>query len=71
MTGEPLNGQTGPTNAERWRPALPLVRLLAGHWTLAVLAGLLERGRRYQDLHDALDWISYKVLASTSSRDAR
>ena len=71
MTGEPLNGQTEPATAEQWRPALPLVRLLAGRWTLAVLAGLLERGRRYQDLHDPLDGISYKVLTETLHRAER
>jgi DNA-binding HxlR family transcriptional regulator len=71
MTGEPLNGHAEPATAEQWRPAIPLVRLLAGRWTLAVLAGLLERGRRYQDLHDALDGISYKVLTETLRRAER
>jgi DNA-binding HxlR family transcriptional regulator len=36
-------------------PAERLVRTLAGRWTLAVLGELTTRGRRYQDLHDALD----------------
>ena len=71
MTGEPLNGQTEPATAGQWRPAIPLIRLLAGHRTLAVLAGLLERGRRCQDLHDALDGISYKVLTETLRRAER
>jgi len=71
MTGESRNGQTEPTTAEQWRPAIPLVRLFAGRWTLAVLDGLLERGRRYQDLHDALDGISYKVLTETLRRAER
>jgi len=71
MTGEPLRGDTEPTTAEQWQPAIPLVRLLAGRWTLAVLAGLLERGLRYQDLHDALDGISYKVLTETLRRAER
>lgn len=70
MTGEPPDEQTGPT-AEQWHPTIPLVRLLAGRWTLAVLAGLLERGRRYQELHDALDGISYKVLTDTLRRAER
>jgi DNA-binding HxlR family transcriptional regulator len=71
MTGEPPSAQTEPTTAETWRPANPVVRLLAGRWTLAVLAELLERGRRYQDLHDALDGISYKVLTETLRRAER
>jgi DNA-binding HxlR family transcriptional regulator len=71
MTGEPLNGQTEPSSAEQWRPADPLLRLLAGRWTLAVLAELLKQGRRYQDLHDAMDGISYKVLTETLRRAER
>ncbi len=43
----------------------PAVQLLSGRWTLAVLAELAEGGLRYQDLHDALDGISYKVLTET------
>jgi DNA-binding HxlR family transcriptional regulator len=39
-----------------------LIELLAGRWTLAVLAELTSSGRRYQDLHDTLEGISYKVL---------
>jgi DNA-binding HxlR family transcriptional regulator len=71
MTGDPANGQAEPTTAQQWRPADPLARLLAGRWTLAVLAELLERGRRYQDLHDALDGISHKVLTETLRRTER
>lgn len=71
MTGEPPNGQTEPSIAEQWRPADPLVRLLAGRWTLAVLAELLERGLRYQDLHDTLDGVSHKVLTETLRRAER
>jgi hypothetical protein len=48
MTGETLNGQTEPATAGQRRPANPLVRLLAGRWTLAVLAGLLEQGHCYR-----------------------
>jgi DNA-binding HxlR family transcriptional regulator len=71
MTSEPLNGPTEPAAAQQWRRADPLVRLLAGRWTLAVLAELLEGGRRYQDLHDALDGLSYKVLTETLRRAER
>ena len=48
-----------------------LVRLLAGRWTLAVLSELSRAGRRYQDLHEALDGISYKVLTETLRRAER
>lgn len=48
-----------------------LIRLLSGRWTLAVLAELDGGGRRYQDLHDALDGISYKVLTETLRRAER
>ena len=52
-------------------PTEPLVRLLAGRWTLAVIRELSEGGRRYQDLHDALDGISHKVLTDTLRRAER
>lgn len=48
-----------------------LIRLLAGRWTLAILVTLAAGGRRYQDLHDALDGISYKVLTETLRRAER
>jgi HxlR-like helix-turn-helix len=38
---------------------------------LAVLAKLPDRGRRYQELHDALDGISYKMLTETLRRADR
>ena len=47
------------------------VRLMAGRWTLPVLGCLIEGGRRYQDLHDSLDGISYKVLTDTLRRAER
>jgi DNA-binding HxlR family transcriptional regulator len=46
-------------------------RLLAGRWTLAVLGQLVDGGRRYQDLYDALDGISYKMLTDTLRRAER
>ena len=36
-----------------------------------ILAELTEGGRRYQDIHDALDGISYKVLTDTLRRAER
>jgi len=47
------------------------VQMLAGRWTLAVLNQLISGGRRYQDLYDALDGISYKVLTDTLRRAER
>jgi DNA-binding HxlR family transcriptional regulator len=45
-----------------------VIELLAGRWTLGVLAQLGDGGRRYQELHDALDGISHKVLTDTLRR---
>lgn len=55
----------------RPRPAELLVHLLSGRWTLAVLGELANGGRRYQDLHDALDGIAHKVLTDTLRRGER
>jgi DNA-binding HxlR family transcriptional regulator len=55
----------------RTTDASPLLRLLDGRWTLLVLAELTEGGRRYQDLHEALDGIAYKVLTETLRRAER
>ncbi len=51
--------------------ASQIIQLLAGRWTLAVLAELASRGCRYQDLYEALDGISYKVLTETLRRAER
>jgi DNA-binding HxlR family transcriptional regulator len=47
------------------------IDLLDGRWTLPILTELTRGGRRYQDLHDALDGISYKVLTETLRRAER
>lgn len=47
------------------------VHLLAGRWTLAVLAELSSEGRRYQDIYDDVGDISYKVLTETLRRAER
>jgi HxlR-like helix-turn-helix len=47
------------------------VQIITGRWTIALLAELSERGRRYQDLHEALDGISNKVLTDTLQRAER
>jgi DNA-binding HxlR family transcriptional regulator len=57
--------------AIRWLPGDGLIRLLGGRWTVAVLAELAVGGIRYQDLHDALDGVSYKVLTDTLRRAER
>jgi len=56
--------------SERRRPH-PFIGLVGGPWTLTVLAKLAAGGRRYQDLHDALDGISHKVLTDTLRRAER
>jgi hypothetical protein len=48
-----------------------LIAILAGRWTLAVIAQLADGGRRYQDLDDALDGVSHKVLTDTLRRAER
>jgi DNA-binding HxlR family transcriptional regulator len=55
----------------RWQLPQQLVRLISGRWTLAVLAELSDQGRRYQDIHEALDGISFKVLTETLRRAER
>jgi DNA-binding HxlR family transcriptional regulator len=68
MIGDPPNGQPDqppPSSAHL------LVGLVDGRWTLAVLARLSEGGLRYQDLDDALDGVSHKVLTDTLRRAER
>ena len=60
-----------PVMVDRWRDSEPVVRLLAGRWTLAVLGELAQRSCRYQDLHTALGGISHKVLTDTLRRAER
>jgi DNA-binding HxlR family transcriptional regulator len=55
----------------RFDRAHRLVELLNGRWTLAVCGQLADGGRRYQDIHDALDGISHKVLTETLRRAER
>ena len=54
-----------------WRRPYALVALIGGRWTLILLAELAAGGRRYQDLHDALEGISPKVLTETLRRAER
>ena len=58
-------------STDPWRSAVPLVQLLAGRWTLALLGELSLGGRRYQELRDVLDGISHKVLTETLRRAER
>jgi DNA-binding HxlR family transcriptional regulator len=48
-----------------------LLELLAGRWTPAVLSELQDKGRRYQDLDEAIADISHKVLTDTLRRAER
>lgn len=52
------------------RPRQVIV-LVGGRWTMDVLALLGGGGRRYQDLDDALDGVSHKVLTATLRRAER
>jgi DNA-binding HxlR family transcriptional regulator len=56
---------------DRTPQAQRAIDLLDGRWTLPILATLVQGGRRYQNLHDALDGISYKVLTETLRRSER
>jgi hypothetical protein len=58
---KPNRRQTDMSNEGRPQQ---LIELLAGRWTLAVLAELAVRSCRYQDLDDALHGISHKAFAS-------
>ena len=48
-----------------------VVHVLAARWVLPVLAQLAVGGMRYQDLHDAIHGVSYKVLTETLRRAER
>jgi DNA-binding HxlR family transcriptional regulator len=48
-----------------------LIGLIGGRWTLALLAALTEDGRRFRELHGALNGISCKVLTETLRRAER
>jgi DNA-binding HxlR family transcriptional regulator len=56
---------------QRWERPRQFIDLVDGRWTLAVLGELHDGGRRYQELHDALGGISYKVLTETLRRAER
>ncbi|MGH8988542.1 MAG: winged helix-turn-helix transcriptional regulator [Acidimicrobiales bacterium] len=62
---------TGDQMVEQGWSSRSLVHLLAGRWTLAVLAGLADGGRRYLDLQDGLDGITREVLTDTLRRAER
>jgi len=62
---------TSPSRDQSNQRSGQLTHLLAGRWTLLVLGQLAERGRRYQDIHDALDGIAHKVLTDTLRRAER
>ena len=70
ITCDPRRRQDDATSAQ-WRLPKLLVQLLAGRQSLAVLSELITGGRRYQDFHDALDGISYKVLTEALRRAER
>lgn len=55
----------------RWESPQRVIGLVDGRWTLAVLAELHDGGRRYQELDDALDGVSHKMLTDTLRRAER
>jgi DNA-binding HxlR family transcriptional regulator len=57
--------------ANRWELSQHVIGLIDGRWTLPVLAELQNGGRRYQDLDEALDGVSHKVLTDTLRRAER
>jgi DNA-binding HxlR family transcriptional regulator len=57
--------------ANRWESSQRLMGVIDGRWTLAVLTELFDGGRRYQDLDEALEGISHKVLTETLRRAER
>ena len=57
--------------SDNWVECSPLMQLLSGRWTLAVLAELADGGKRYQDIHGAVEGISHKVLTDTLRRAER
>ena len=62
----------GPADmTDRCEAASRFVHLVAGRWTLTVLAELATGGRRYHDLLDAVKGISPKVLTDTLRRAER
>jgi DNA-binding HxlR family transcriptional regulator len=71
MSCEPANCRVDETDAPQWQASNLFVHLLDGRWTPALLSQLVDGGCRYQDLHDALNGISYKVLTDTLRRAAK
>jgi DNA-binding HxlR family transcriptional regulator len=57
--------------ANRWELSQRVIGLIDGRWTLAVLAELRDGDCRYQDLDDALDGVSHRVLTDTLRRAER
>ena len=57
--------------ANWWESLQRVIGLIDGRWTLAVLAELQDGGRRYQELDEALDGVSHKVLTDTLRRAER
>ena len=55
----------------QWQSFHRAIGLIDGRWTVAILAELLEGGRRYQELDGALEDISHKVLTDTLRRAER
>src|ERR1700683_1065246 len=59
------------TVLKRWASSQHVIALIDGRWTLGLLAELLEGGRRYQELDDALYCVPHKVLPDPLRRAER
>jgi DNA-binding HxlR family transcriptional regulator len=70
-SGEEPRHQVQPAVTADTKGQRQVIELLVGRWTLAVLAELQNGGRRYQDLDEALDGVSHKVLTDTLRRAER
>jgi DNA-binding HxlR family transcriptional regulator len=55
----------------RWEPSQRVISLIDGRWILPIVAELLDGGLRYQELDDALEGVSHKVLTDTLRRAER
>jgi DNA-binding HxlR family transcriptional regulator len=60
MVSDERSLENAAISSESWVRARYLGYLIDGRWTLAILSKLVDRSRRYHDLHDAIDGISHK-----------
>lgn len=54
-----------------WRGLLPVLRLLDGRWSLAILDEIASEAKRHSELLGSIDGVSEKVLTETLRRMER